>query len=94
VHVCARVAALADPSDVLVSQTVKDLVAGSRLTFDDAGEDELKGDLGRWYLYRVSGLIGEGVARSLMPHDSGAALLLVKYDRLRGIRRGARGSNT
>ena len=53
VHIAARVAALAGPSDVLVSQTVKDLVAGSALTFEDAGEHELKGVPDRWHLYRV-----------------------------------------
>lgn len=50
----ARVGALAGPSEVLVSQTVKDLVAGSGLIFDDAGEHELKGVPDRWRLYRVS----------------------------------------
>jgi class 3 adenylate cyclase len=49
----ARVGALAEPSEVLVSQTVKDLVAGSGLTFEDAGEHELKGVPDRWRLYRV-----------------------------------------
>jgi class 3 adenylate cyclase len=53
VHIGARVAALAGPGDVLVSQTVKDLVAGSGLTFEDAGEHELKGVPDRWHLYRV-----------------------------------------
>ena len=53
VHIGARVGALAQPSEVLVSQTVKDLVAGSGLTFDDAGEHELKGVPDRWRLYRV-----------------------------------------
>ena len=53
VHVGARVAALAGPSEVLVSSTVKDLVAGSGLTFEDAGEHELKGVPDRWHLYRV-----------------------------------------
>ncbi|MDP9299710.1 MAG: adenylate/guanylate cyclase domain-containing protein, partial [Actinomycetota bacterium] len=43
VHIGARVAALAGSSEVLVSSTVKDLVAGSGLTFEDAGEHELKG---------------------------------------------------
>jgi class 3 adenylate cyclase len=51
----ARVGALAGPSEVLVSQTVKDLVAGSGLTFEDAGEHELKGVPDRWHLYRVVG---------------------------------------
>jgi class 3 adenylate cyclase len=49
----ARVGALAGPSQVLVSQTVKDLVAGSGLTFEDAGEHELKGVPDHWRLYRV-----------------------------------------
>ncbi len=49
----ARVAGHAGPSEVLVSQTVKDLVAGSGLAFDDRGEHELKGVPGRWRLYAV-----------------------------------------
>lgn len=53
VHIGARVAALAAPSEVMVSQTVKDLVAGSGLTFEDSGEHELKGVPDRWHLYRV-----------------------------------------
>jgi class 3 adenylate cyclase/pimeloyl-ACP methyl ester carboxylesterase len=55
VSIGARVAALAGPSEVLVSQTVKDLVAGSGLSFEDAGEHELKGVPDRWRLYRVVG---------------------------------------
>jgi len=55
VHIGARVGALAGPSEVLVSQTVKDLVAGSGLAFEDAGEHELKGVPDRWRLYRVVG---------------------------------------
>jgi class 3 adenylate cyclase len=43
----------AGASEVLVSQTVKDLVAGSGLTFEDTGEHELKGVPDRWRLYRV-----------------------------------------
>jgi class 3 adenylate cyclase len=50
----ARVGALAGASEVLVSQTVKDLVAGSGLIFEDAGEHELKGVPDRWRLYRVT----------------------------------------
>jgi class 3 adenylate cyclase len=53
VHIGARVGTLAGPSEVLVSQTVKDLVAGSGLTFEDRGEHELKGVPDRWHLYRV-----------------------------------------
>ena len=48
----ARVGALAGPSEVLVSQTVKDLVAGSGLVFEDRGEHELKGVPDRWRLYQ------------------------------------------
>jgi class 3 adenylate cyclase len=49
----ARISALAGGSEVLVSRTVKDLVAGSGLSFEDAGEHELKGVPDRWHLYRV-----------------------------------------
>jgi class 3 adenylate cyclase len=42
------------PGEVLVSRTVKDLVAGSGLIFDDRGEHELKGLPGSWRLYAVS----------------------------------------
>ena len=52
VHTGARVAAAAEPGEVLVSSTVKDLVAGSGITFADRGERELKG-VGSWRLYSV-----------------------------------------
>jgi class 3 adenylate cyclase len=51
VSIGARICALARPGQVLISQTVKDLVAGSGLAFDDAGEHELKGVPGRWHLF-------------------------------------------
>jgi class 3 adenylate cyclase len=54
VHIGARVAAAAAPGEVLVSGTVKDLVAGSGFRFDDRGESELKGIPGRWRLYAVA----------------------------------------
>lgn len=54
VHTGARIAALATASEVMVSQTVKDLVAGSGIAFSDAGEHELKGVPDRWHLYRVA----------------------------------------
>lgn len=50
----ARVSSLARPGEVLVSNTVKDLVAGSDLAFDDRGERELKGVPGTWRLYAVT----------------------------------------
>jgi class 3 adenylate cyclase len=49
----SRVGAKAQASEVLASQTVKDLTAGSGLTFEDRGEHELKGVPDRWRLYRV-----------------------------------------
>jgi class 3 adenylate cyclase/pimeloyl-ACP methyl ester carboxylesterase len=54
VNIGARVAALAGPGEVLVSSTVKDLVAGSGLVFAERGEHELKGVPGTWRLYAVS----------------------------------------
>ena len=53
VHIGARVAGEAGPGEVFVSQTVKDLVAGSGITFRDAGATELKGVPGEWRLYAV-----------------------------------------
>jgi class 3 adenylate cyclase/pimeloyl-ACP methyl ester carboxylesterase len=53
VHIAARIGALAAPSEVLVSGTVKDLVAGSRIEFVDRGEHQLKGVPGSWKLYRA-----------------------------------------
>ncbi len=53
VHTAARVMATAKPGDVVVSRTVKDLVAGSGIEFEDRGEHELKGVPGEWRLYAV-----------------------------------------
>jgi class 3 adenylate cyclase len=54
VSIGARVAAMAAPSEVLVSQTVKDLMVGSDLTFEDRGSHELKGVPGTWKVYAVA----------------------------------------
>lgn len=54
VHTGARVSALADANEILVSSTVKDLVAGSGIEFEDRGEHELKGVPGKWRLYAVT----------------------------------------
>ena len=51
VHIAARVAATADPGEVLVSSTVKDLLAGSTVRFEDRGEHRLKGVPGTWHLF-------------------------------------------
>jgi class 3 adenylate cyclase len=55
VHIGARVSALAGAGEVFVSSTVKDLVAGSGIDFDDRGEHELKGVPGSWKVYVVAG---------------------------------------
>src|SRR4029079_11193006 len=54
VSIAARVAAAAGASEVLVSQTVKDLIAGTGLLLEDHGERELKGVPGKWRVYRAS----------------------------------------
>ena len=59
VHIGARVAALAGPGEVLVSNTVKDLVAGSGLRFEDRGDHVLKGVPGRWRVFAA-----------LLPHST------------------------
>jgi class 3 adenylate cyclase len=56
VAIGARISALAADGEVLVSQTVKDLVAGSGITFEDRGLAELKGVPGKWRLYSVTSL--------------------------------------
>jgi class 3 adenylate cyclase/pimeloyl-ACP methyl ester carboxylesterase len=54
VHIGARVASAAGPGELCVSQTVKDLVAGSGISFQDKGVAELKGVPGEWRLYTVT----------------------------------------
>ena len=54
VHIGARVSALAGPNDVLVSSTLRDLVIGSGLEFDDRGAHQLKGVPGDWHLFAVA----------------------------------------
>jgi class 3 adenylate cyclase len=55
VHVAQRIQSTAQPSEVLVSSTVKDLVAGSGLTFSDRGTHRLKGIEDDWHIYSVQG---------------------------------------
>jgi class 3 adenylate cyclase len=54
VHIGARVSALAGPNDVLVSSTLRDLVIGSGLEFEERGSHELKGVPGEWRLFAVA----------------------------------------
>ena len=51
VHIAARIAALADAGEVLVSSTVRDLVAGSGLQFEDRDEQDLKGVPETWRIF-------------------------------------------
>jgi class 3 adenylate cyclase/pimeloyl-ACP methyl ester carboxylesterase len=60
----ARVAAQAEGGEVLVSQTVKDLVAGAGVDFDERGEHELKGVPGTWRLYAVADVSAHGQTRN------------------------------
>lgn len=56
VHIGARIAGLAEPSEVLVSGTVRDLVTGSAVAFDERGTSELKGVPGAWALFSARAL--------------------------------------
>ncbi len=53
VHIAVRIASLARPGDVLVSATLKDLIARSAIEFQDRGEHDLKGIPDPWHLYAV-----------------------------------------
>jgi class 3 adenylate cyclase len=55
IHIGSRVSRLAGPSEVLVSRTVADLVAGSGIVLVDRGEHELRGVPGSWQVYAVEG---------------------------------------
>jgi class 3 adenylate cyclase len=61
VHIGARVAESAGAGETLVSSTVKDLVVGADLAFDDRGVTHLKGVPGEWRLHAVSGRAASGV---------------------------------
>jgi class 3 adenylate cyclase len=54
VHIGARVSALAGPNEVVVSSTLRDLVIGSGLEFEERGSYELKGVPGQWHLFAVA----------------------------------------
>jgi class 3 adenylate cyclase len=54
VHIGARIGALGEPGEVLASSTVRDLVVGSGIEFDDRGSHELKGVPGEWKIYEVT----------------------------------------
>jgi class 3 adenylate cyclase len=54
VHLAARISALAQPGEVLLSRTARDLLLGSDLAFTDRGTHELKGVPGRWEVLAVT----------------------------------------
>ena len=54
VHIGSRVAGLASPGEVLASSTVKDLVSGSGIVFEDRGAHSLKGIPGEWHVFKVA----------------------------------------
>ena len=71
VHLAARVLSSAEPDEILVTSTVRDLVAGSELTFDDAGARRFKGFVDEWHVFRVMGpeLAAPSQAGSEPPED-------------------------
>jgi class 3 adenylate cyclase len=58
VHIGARISALAGAGEILVSSTVKDLVVGSGLDFEDRGSRELKGVPGEWRVFALASPMG------------------------------------
>jgi class 3 adenylate cyclase/alpha-beta hydrolase superfamily lysophospholipase len=76
VHIGARVGALAEPGEILVSSTVKELVVGSDMQFSDHGEHELKGVPGSWHLYAL------GEERTPQVELDGAAGYMRRSDRV------------
>jgi len=76
VHIGARVGALAEPGEIIVSSTVKELVVGSDMQFSDRGEHELKGVPGAWHLYAL------GAERTPQPQLDGAAGYMRRSDRV------------
>jgi class 3 adenylate cyclase len=73
VHTAARVMALADPGEILITRTVQDLVAGKRITVGDRGSHELKGIPSRWDVFVVEEVEGQ---RRSPPIDPGLAQAL------------------
>ncbi|MFI5254261.1 MAG: ABC transporter substrate-binding protein [Candidatus Limnocylindrales bacterium] len=71
VHIGARIAAAAASGEVLVSSTVKDLVAGSRLRFEDRGETDLKGVPERWRLFAASPPLEQAIDLPSGPQSAG-----------------------
>ena len=67
VHITSRVASLGGTDDIVVSRTIKDIVAGSGITFEDFGIHVLKGVPDDWQLYRVADLARADAAFNAVP---------------------------
>src|SRR5581483_8974427 len=95
VNIGARVAAVAEPGEVLVTGTVRDLVAGSGLEFADRGARELRGIPGPWKLYALSADTPASARTGHVAHAAAAgrceALARSLLRRLRGRVTPARG---
>jgi hypothetical protein len=83
VHIAARVAATAEPDEVLVSSTVRDLVAGSGLRFADRGVHALKGVPGEWRLLSFSKAGGFATRGPDDTRHAAALVLVGRYPVLR-----------
>jgi hypothetical protein len=70
VHIGARAMASAGSAEIVVTGTVRDMEVGSAVSFEDAGEHELKGVTGRWHLYRATGIGTHLVEPSLAPDEA------------------------
>jgi class 3 adenylate cyclase len=79
VHIAARISELAEPRQVLVSQTVKDILIDSDLSFSAVSEETLRGVPGRWRLYELESgaaeATGAAAADALRGKHSGRARL-------------------
>lgn len=87
VHIAARVVAAAEPGEVLVSSTVRDLVSGSGLEFTDRGNHALKGVPTEWHLY---GLVRPEAAKEMVSPAEAAAAIAAASSRAEGARGGRR----
>jgi hypothetical protein len=84
VHTAARVSSLATPGEVLVTQTIVDLVSGSGLDFDERGTRELKGVPGAWRLYALLAVDGVVLGPPLDPLEAAERRTVASSDRPEG----------
>jgi class 3 adenylate cyclase/DNA-binding beta-propeller fold protein YncE len=84
VHTAARVSSLAAPGEVLVTQTIVDLVSGSGLDFDERGTHELKGVPGAWRLFALLAVDGVALGPTLDPLEAAERRTVASSDRPEG----------